>query len=59
MYLSENVYAVQKYLPQKSSTSVDLFILNNSSTKNVGVPKSNCPPILKKWLLVRSFGLKK
>ena len=38
------------------STSVDIFILNISSTKKVVIPKSNCPrelPILKKWLIGR------
>ena len=58
---SENVDAVQKHLLGKSSSSVDLFILNNSHAKEVAVPKSNCPEelsILKKWLLARSFTLK-
>ena len=59
---SEKARAVQKYLLRKSSYSVDVFILNNSSAKKVAVPKSNCPkelPIFKWWLLGRSFGLKK
>ena len=58
---SENVDAVQKYLLGKSSSSVDIFILNNSPAKNVAVPKSNCPEelaILKKSLLARRFALK-
>ena len=57
-----NVDVVQKYLPQKSSCSIDIFLLNNSSAKKITLPKSNCPkelPILKKWLLGRSFTLKK
>ena len=40
---SENVDAVQKYLLGKSSSSVDIFVLNNSPAKKVAVPKSNCP----------------
>ena len=39
------------------STSVDIFILNSSSTKMVVIPKSNCTrelPILKKWLIGRN-----
>ena len=54
--------AMQKYLLRKGSSSVDIFILNNSSAKMVVVLKSNQPeelPILKKWLLGRSFTLKK
>ena len=39
---SERVNIVQKYLVQKSSSSVDISILNNSSTKKVGVSKCNC-----------------
>ena len=61
MYLPEKVDAVQKYLLRKSNSSVDIFILNNSSTKKVAVPKSNYPkelPIRKWWLLGRSFALK-
>ena len=40
------------------SSSVDIFILSNYSTKIVAVPKNNCPkelPILTKWLLGRNF----
>ena len=57
---SERVDAVQKYLLQKSSSSVYIFILNNSSTKKVAVPKSNCfkEPAFKTWLLGISFVLK-
>ena len=40
---SEKVDAVQKYLLEKSRSSVDIFILNNSSAKKVAVPKRNCP----------------
>ena len=46
----------------KGSSSVDIFILNNSSTKTVGVPKSNCPTelsILTKRQLGRGFALEK
>ena len=49
------------YLVQKSTYSENFFILNSFSTQKVGVPKSTCPkelPILKKWLLGRSFALK-
>ena len=56
------VDAVQKYLLWKSSSSVDLFILNNSFAKKVAVTKSNYPkeiPILKWWLLGRRLALKK
>ena len=45
------------WVDQRSS-SVDIFILINYSTKKVAVPKNNCPkelPILTKWLLGRSF----
>ena len=55
------VDAVQKYLLWKSSSFLDIFILNSSSEK-IAVPKSNCckePPILKKWLLYRIFAPKK
>ena len=58
---SEKAYAVQKYLLRKRITSADIFILNNLSGRKVALPKSNCPkkyPILKKWLLGRSFALK-
>ena len=47
------------YLLEKSISSVDIFILNNSSARKVAVPKSNYPkelPILK-WWLGRSFSL--
>ena len=40
---------------------LDIFILNSSS-ENIAAPKSNCHkelPILKKWLLCRSFVPKK
>ena len=40
---SEKVDAVQKYLFQKTSSSVDIFILSNSSTKKLAVPKINFP----------------
>ena len=59
---SEKADSVQKYLLGKSSSSVYIFILNNSSAKNVAVPKSNCSKglsILKKWLFDRSFALEK
>ena len=52
------VDAVQKYLLRKSSSSVDIFFLNNSFAKNVTVPKSNYPKelsILKWWLLGEKF----
>ena len=52
---------MRKYLLQKSSSSVDLFILNIFSAKKVAFPRSNCPkelPVLKKWLLGWSFALK-
>ena len=58
---SEKVDTVQKYLLWKSSSFLDIFILNSSSEK-IAVPKSNCckePPILKKWLLYRIFAPKK
>ena len=57
---SEKVDAVQKYLLWKSSSFLDIFILNSSSEK--AVPKSNSHkeiPILKKWLLCRIFAPKK
>ena len=44
---------MQKYLLQKRSSSVDIFILNNFSAKKVAAPRSKCAkefPILKKWL---------
>ena len=59
---SEIVNAVQKYLLRKSSSSVDIFILNNFFAKKEAVPKSNYPKellILKWWLLGKSFPLKK
>ena len=59
---SETVDAIQKYLLRNSSSSVNTFILNNSFVKKVAVPKSNYPkelPILKWWLLGRSFSEKK
>ena len=59
---SQKVDVVQKYLLGKSSSSVDIFILNNSSAKMVAFPKINYPKelsILKKWLLGRSFTLEK
>ena len=37
---SDKVVTVQKYLLRKGSSSVDIFILNNSSAKKVGVLKS-------------------
>ena len=37
---------MEKYLPQKSSSSVDIFILSNSSAKKIVVPKSDCPKVL-------------
>ena len=50
---------MQKYLLQKKSSSVDIFILNNFSAKKVvAAPRSKCAkefPILKKWLFGRSF----
>ena len=49
---SEKADAVQKYLLRQSSSSVDIFILSNSSAKKVAVPKSSNPkelPILNKW----------
>ena len=52
------VDAVQTYLLRKSSSSVDIFILNNFSIKKVAAPKCNYPkeqPILKKWLMSRIF----
>ena len=52
---------VQNYLLRQRSSSVDIFILNSSSAKKVAVSKSNCPkelPILKKWLLGKSFAPK-
>ena len=45
---------------QKSTSSENAFILDSFSTKKVCVPKSTCPkelPILKKWLLDKSFAL--
>ena len=36
--VSEKVDVVQKYLFRKSSSSVDIFIQNNSSAKKVAVP---------------------
>ena len=62
MYLSGKIDVGPKYLIGKSSSSVDIFILNNSSTKTVGVPKSNWPielSILTKWQLGRGFALEK
>ena len=59
---SQKVDVVQKYLLGKSSSSVDVFILNNSSAKMVAFPKINYPKelsILKKWLLGGSFTLEK
>ena len=59
---SEKVDAAQKYLVRKSTSSENVFILNSFSTKGVLIPKSNypkAPSILKKWLLGRSFPLKK
>ena len=47
---------------RQRSSSVDIFILSNSSAKKVAVPKSNCPKelsMLKKWLLSTSFAPKK
>ena len=58
----EKVDAVQKYLLRKSSPSIDIFILNNTSAKKLAVTKSNCPKELsihKKWLFGKSFALKK
>ena len=58
---SEKVDAAQKYLVQKSASSEKFLILKSFSTKKFGVPKSTYPkelPILKKWLLGRSFALK-
>ena len=58
---SEKVNAVQKYVLRKSSSSADIFFLNNSFAKNIAVPKSNCPkglPNLKKWLFGRSIALR-
>ena len=52
---------LQKYLLWKSSFSVDIFILNNSSSKRVAVSEWNFSkerPIPKKWLLEISFALK-
>ena len=43
---------MQKYPFQKMSTSVEIFILSNSSAKKVAVPKRICPkelPLHKKW----------
>ena len=40
------------------SSSVDIFILSNYSTKKVAVPEIDYPkelPILTKWLFGRSF----
>ena len=59
---SEKKDAVQKYLRRKNSSSVDIFILNNSSAKKVTDLKSNYPEelsILSKWLFATSFTLKK
>ena len=39
---------------QKSDSAVDIFILNNFSSKKEAVPKSNCPKelsVLNNWLL--------
>ena len=49
------------WFEKKNSSSVDIFILNNSSDKKVVFPKSNYPkepPIVKKWSLGRSFAPK-
>ena len=59
---SEKKDAVQKNLRRKNSSSVDIFILNNSSAKKVADLKSNYPEelsILSKWLFATSFTLKK
>ena len=37
----EKADAVKKYLLRQRSSSADIFILSNSSTKEVAVPKSN------------------
>ena len=47
------------WFEKKNSSSVDIFILNNSSDKKVVFPKSKEPPIVKKWSLGRSFAPKK
>ena len=39
---------------QKSDSAVDIFILNNFSSKKEAVPKSNCPKelsVFNNWLL--------
>ena len=51
---SEKVDAGQKYLRRKVNSSVVIFTLNNSSAKKIDLHA-----ILKKWLLCRSFALKK
>ena len=51
---SEKNVLQKQHLLWKSSFSVDIFILNNSSSKRVAVSKWNFSkerPILKKWLL--------
>ena len=58
---SEKVDAVPKYLLWKSSFILDIFNQNSSSEKK-NVLKSKCRkelPVLKKWLLCRSFTPKK
>ena len=59
---SEIVDALSNYLLWKSSSSVDIFILNNYFTKKVALLKSNCPkelPILRLLLLGKIFALKR
>ena len=40
--LPEKVNAVENFLRRKSRSSVDILILNNSSSKKMAIPKSNC-----------------
>ena len=58
----QNIAFPKNYFFQKGNSSENVFILNSFSTKKIGFPESTCPkelPILKKWLVGRSFALKK
>ena len=46
---------MQKYLLRQKSSSVDIFILSNSFTKKVAVPKSNYPKELPILFYLREF----
>ena len=55
-------FAGQFVSKKKSTSSENVFILNSFCTRKVSVSKTTCPkelPILKNWLLGRSYFLKR